>query len=210
MPSDRFITRQASERLDSRVAPSGQDPPPDDAGPQGRGLRRHLQIVFNTAVALFCMAVFFYGSLRLSVHIHSLDRRLTKAAVDAAPVETSPVFIPAVLKDPPILPGGRITAPLPHTITDRTLTVSGYTTNLPVDMPFVWLIVDVPSIGRCWPMKPMIQPNGTFPATIYEGGPTMEYTVSLYAVGYGLNKTIEQWFCDGTFGGLSMIPQVTG
>ena len=150
---------------------------------------------------------FFYGALRLAVHNHSPDDRSTKTTVEVAPVETSPVFIPAVLKDPPILPGGRITDPLPHAITDRTVTITGYTANLPVEMPFVWIIVDVPSIGRCWPKKPMIQPNGTFQATIYEGGPNMEYTVSLYAVGYGLNKTIKQWFADGTFGGLPMIPQ---
>ena len=72
---------------------------------------------------------------------------------------------------------------------------------------FYGMIVDVLSIGRCWSNKPSIQHNGTFRATIFEGGSNMDYTVSLYAVGYGLNKTIEQWLSAGLFGGLPMIPQ---
>ena len=85
-------------------------------------------------------------------------------------------------------PDRDITSPVPNALTDHTVTITGYTKNVPIDTPFVWLMVDVPFIGRGWPKKPLIQPNGTFPATIFDGGPNMDYTVSLYAVGYGLNK----------------------
>ncbi|MCB2147610.1 MAG: hypothetical protein KQI81_14130 [Deltaproteobacteria bacterium] len=198
-----FQVRQFIER--SMII--GPEPVPEVTEPPDRKKGIRHKIAFYTAIAAVSMAVFFYGALRLAVHIHSPDGRSTETAVKAAPVETLPVFMPAVLKDPQILHSGKITDPLPHAITDRTVTISGYTANLPVDTPFVWLIVDVPSIGRCWPKRPMIQPNGTFQATIFEGGPNLGYTVSLYAVGYGLNKIIEQWLAAGTFGGLPMVPQ---
>lgn len=88
-----------------------------------------------------------------------------------------------------------------------SVTATGYTENIPIDTPFTWPIGNVPTIGRCRPKKQTIQPNGAFQATIFEAGPNMDYSVSLYAVGYGLNKTIEQWLAAGTFGGLHMIPQ---
>ena len=55
---------------------------------------------------------------------------------------------------------------------------------------FYGVIVDVLSIGGCWSNKPSIQPNGTFLATLFGGGSNMDYTVSLNAVEYGLNRTM--------------------
>lgn len=106
-----------------------------------------------------------------------------------------------------LMPYGRIMSPAPGSLTLRDLTLSGYTENIPFDRPFVWMVVDVPELGLCWPKKVDIKRNEPFQVKIHEGGPNQEYTVSLYAVGYRLNAMIEQWIEHGIFGGLPMIPK---
>ena len=103
-------------------------------------------------------------------------------------------------------PVGRIVTPSNGASTPREVTITCFTKNVPFDRPFVWAIVDVPSIGRCWPKKPKISPDGSCQISFYEGGPNKDFNVSLYAVGYGLNKMIDQWHKNGIFGGLPMIP----
>ena len=48
-------------------------------------------------------------------------------------------------------PDRDITSPVPNALTDSTVTITGYTKNVPIDTPFVWLMVDVPPVGRGWP-----------------------------------------------------------
>lgn len=191
MDPDRDVTAEVHGLL-NYIKPADYRPP------DGKS-RISFRTGLYAAIALFSMAALLFGSSRI---ITRTDDYSKKPPDDI----TTPIFRNAVFTDQQILPFGKITSPIPNAITDRVVTITGYTENVPFDTPFVWLIVDVPSIGRCWPKKPLIQPNGTFQATIFEGGPNMDYTVSLYAVGYGLNKTIEQWFAAGTFGGLPMIP----
>ena len=150
-----------------------------------------------TAIASISVAVFFGLSLGISSH-ETAPGRVSAQAVQP--------ITPAAYTDQQIAPFGKITAPNNRAITRRTVTITGYTENIPIDTPYIWIMVDVPSIGRAWPKKPVIQPNGAFIVSFYEGGPGTEYTVSLYAVGFGLNRLIEQWKSEGNFGGLPMMP----
>lgn len=199
MDPDRDITAQVCEILKQST--------PADSRPSNGKTRISLQIAFFSAIAFFSMAAFLYGAARITARMDYIAKKPAGAIIPQIPAETTPIFRNAVFTDQQIPSIGKITSPISNAITDRTVTITGYTDSIPIDTPFVWLMVDVPSIGRCWPKKPLIQPNGTFQATIFEGDPNMDYTVSLHAVGYGLNKTIEQRFAAGTFGGLPMIPQ---
>lgn len=200
MNPDRDIQTEIRQILE-QATPNRPDSVTDKPGPTAREVKIRLQIAFYAAIAAFGLAVFFYGASRIAAHIRIRDPK---------PINTvmpdKHTFRKVAFTDTQISPIGKLTAPVPNAVTDRTVTITGYTENIPVDTPFVWLIVDVPSIGRCWPKKPAIQPNSTFQTTIFEGGPNMDYTVSLYAVGYGLNKTVEAWFDAGTFGGLPLMP----
>ena len=194
MKTDRDITADLSKIL-KKATP--KEPEPDDRRLSIRENRFRPLIVSFTAIALICLAVFFVGLL--GMHSHDVQP-------DIASAEAGPPITHASYTDQRFLPIGKITSPNNQAITDRTVTVTGYTTNIPIDTPYIWLMVDVPSIGRTWPKKPVIKPNGSFRVSFYEGGPGDEYTLSLYAVGYGLNKLIEQWLAEGNFGGLPMIP----
>jgi hypothetical protein len=180
--------------------------PADYRPPDGK-IRISLRTALYAAITVLSMAALLFGSSRVTTRTGYFAEKPPYARTIQIPAQTNPTFRQIAFTDQQIPTAGKITSPIPYAITDRTVTITGYTSNIPIDTPFVWLVVDVPSIGRCWPKKPTIQPNGTFQATIFEGGPNMDYTVSLYAVGYGLNKTIEHWLVAGTFGGLPMIPQ---
>ena len=193
MKTDSDITADLREIL-KLATPKKPEPDGKRLSPRENRFRT---LFFITAIASISLAVFFVGPLGIS----SPD-----IEPDLASAEAGPPITPASYTDQQILPVGKITSPKNQAITDRTVTVTGYTMNVPVDTPYIWLMVDVPSIGRTWPKKPAIQPNGSFRVSLYEGGPGNEYTVSLYAVGYGLNRLIEQWLADGNFGGLPMIP----
>jgi hypothetical protein len=203
---DKDITQRVREIL-KQTASLNPIPVPDDPGIPARKIKLHFQIAFYAAIVAFSMAVYFFGASRLMAYMDYSKKNLSVAVSRQIPAEPALEFNHATYTDQLIRPIGKITSPISDAVTNRRVTITGITENIPIDTPFVWLIVDVPSIGRCWPKKPMIQPNGSFQATIFEGGPNMGYTVSLYAVGYGLNKTIEQWLAAGTFGGLPMIPQ---
>ena len=104
-------------------------------------------------------------------------------------------------------PTGRITLPLPGSTTDKQVRVSGYTKNLPSGSDYVWLVVDKPGIGLCWPKKPQIGPNCSFATVIDENGPKESYLLSLYAVNKSMNDAFSQWFDEARFGGLPMLPE---
>lgn len=106
----------------------------------------------------------------------------------------------------PQQPVGKIVSPPHGASTSREVTITCFTKDIAFDRPFVWAIVDVPNIGLCWPKRPIAKPDGNFRINFYEGGPNEDFNVSLYAVGYGMNKTIEKWHRDGIFGGLPIIP----
>ncbi|NOX32537.1 MAG: hypothetical protein GXP56_02200, partial [Deltaproteobacteria bacterium] len=107
--------------------------------------------------------------------------------------------------DPITGPYGKIISPAAGSLTGQTVKVIGETQNLEPGQ-YVWLAVDKPDLGLCWPKAPRIQPNTKFKTTIYEGGPKEPYTLSLYAVNKTINDQWQDWIGNGIFGGLPMPP----
>ncbi len=67
MEPDRDITDRVRE-ISEHTGPPGPEAIPDDSGLPARQLRLCLQIEFYTAMAAFCMAVFFLGDRGRSIH----------------------------------------------------------------------------------------------------------------------------------------------
>ena len=91
-------------------------------------------------------------------------------------------------------PDGKITSPAAGSQTGRVVEIEGYTKNIPHDIRNIWLVVEVESLGLCWPKRPIYRPNSPFKTTIQEKGPNKEYTVSLYAVNQICQAEILTWF----------------
>ncbi len=201
MEPDRDISGRVQAKR-KQATPRGAGQKSHGFEPPGGPIGVHLQIFLYTALAAFSLAVFFYGASLLVAHVKFTGNKPINTITRETPVGSAATFRQIAFTDQQILTVGIITSPVPYSIADRTVTLTGNTAHVPVDTPVVWLIA-----GRCRPQKPIIQPNGTFQATVFEGGPNMDYTVSLYAVGFGHNKTIERWLDAGSFGGLPVIPQ---
>jgi len=116
------------------------------------------------------------------------------------------IFGVTLLSSDPITgPYGKIISPAAGSLTDQAVNVTGETQNLEPGQ-YVWLAVDKPDIGPCWPKSPRIQPNTKFKTTIYEGGPKEPYTLSLYAVNKTINDQWQDWLDEKKLGGLPMPP----
>lgn len=100
---------------------------------------------------------------------------------------------------------GKIFSPAPGSLTGNQVKVTGQTTNLEPGQ-YVWLAVDKPNLGICWPKAPRIKQNCKFSTTIYEGGPKEPYTLSLYVVSKTVNDHWQEWLDAGRIGGLTMPP----
>jgi hypothetical protein len=70
----------------------------------------------------------------------------------------------------------------------------------------VWLAVDKPKIGLCWPKGYKIPINTKIQTTIYEGGPKEPYRLSLYAFNETWSNNWQHWIDHQIFGGLPMPP----
>jgi len=103
-------------------------------------------------------------------------------------------------------PQGKITYPPHKSNSDRTITISGHTKNLPPDRPYVIIAVDVEKQRLCWPKRPFIKPNTRFQTTINEGGPAGTCVVSLYAVNRDHYEKINQWFKEQRLSGIPLLP----
>ncbi len=112
----------------------------------------------------------------------------------------------------PILntPTGKITHPHDQSIISRKIIVKGYTENISPKTPYIWLTVDVSSIGLCWPKLTTIKANKKFRTEILEEGPNRSYMLSLYAVDQKTHDEILEWFEENKRldhnAGFSMIP----
>lgn len=90
-------------------------------------------------------------------------------------------------------PRGKITSPIKGAKITRLALIEGFTKNIPPELRYIWLTVDIPARGLSWPKRPIYKPNGTFKTTIHEKGPNKEFTVSLYAVDKACNDAILHW-----------------
>jgi len=104
-------------------------------------------------------------------------------------------------------PTGKIILPLPGSKTGNQVRVSGYTKNLAPGSDYVWLVVDKPDRGLCWPKRSRLKPNCSFATYIDENGPNELYLLSLYAVNKSMNNEFVEWFEEERFGGMPMLPK---
>jgi len=102
-------------------------------------------------------------------------------------------------------PYGKIISPVSGTITNTEVSVTAETANIDPGQ-YIWLAVDKPDIGLCWPKKQKIKPNCSFKMTLHEEGPKEPYTLSLYAVNKTINDQWETWLEPEKHGGLPMPP----
>ena len=91
-------------------------------------------------------------------------------------------------------PKGAFINPANGFFTGRLVEIEGYTQNIPPDRRFIWVTVDVPGIGLCWPKRPIYRLNGPFKTKFLEQGPNREFIVGLYAVDHSYNTEILKWF----------------
>ena len=108
-------------------------------------------------------------------------------------------------------PRGRFTSPAPGATVDRVMELEGFTRNIPPERRFLWVVVDVPDLGLCWPHRQIHRVNGPFKAKIHEQGPNQTITVALYAVPWDVHHEILKWreMClrTGSFEGFPMIAE---
>ena len=104
-------------------------------------------------------------------------------------------------------PWGAISAPRPGAVTGTDVKVVGETRNIEPGQ-YIWLAVDKPRLGLCWPKSPRLSPNTNFSTVIYEGGPEEPYTISIYAVNKTVNDQWQEWIAKERFGGLPMPPEI--
>ena len=105
--------------------------------------------------------------------------------------------------EPQAGPYGVIHSPGPMTKTKTCVKVVGETRNLEPGQ-YVWLAVDKPQLGLCWPKAPKLKPNCKWATEIYEEGPNEPYRLSLYAVNEHTHKQWSQWLDKKIFGGVTM------
>ncbi len=117
-------------------------------------------------------------------------------------IKTPPVEIPP---EPDTEPTGKIIAPIPGTITGNKVTVILETKNLELGT-CVWLAVDKPELGLCWPKAHRIEPNTKVQVEIFEEGPKEPYRLSLYTLNEYFDKQWQEWIDHDMFGGLHMPP----
>jgi len=102
-------------------------------------------------------------------------------------------------------PIGKIEMRIAGSKTGKEVKVVGETRNI-TEGQFVWLAVDKPGIGLCWPKK-LIAANAKFSTTILEEGPKEEFTLSLYMLDENFHKQWKEWQDHKIFGGLHLPPE---
>lgn len=50
-------------------------------------------------------------------------------------------------------PRGVITAPAEGSSTSRIVELEGFTKNIPPEHQYIWIAIDVPDLGLCWPKR---------------------------------------------------------
>jgi hypothetical protein len=93
-----------------------------------------------------------------------------------------------------VKPRGQILKPIEGATVSPVFQIEGYTKFLPVERKYIWITVDVPSIGLCWPHRQIYKANDRFTAKIHEKGPNAEFIVSVYAVNRDYHNEIREWF----------------
>jgi len=94
---------------------------------------------------------------------------------------------------------GEITAPAEGSSAARVVEIEGFTKNIPPEHQYIWVAVDVPGLGLCWPTRQIYSVNAAFKTKILELGPNADFTVSLYAVPRFIHKDILEWIEDCRF-----------
>jgi len=116
-------------------------------------------------------------------------------------------FINNLFSEPhPTGPWARITFPLSGTTTGTNVKITAETRNIEPGQ-HIWLAVDKPDLGLCWPKSHPLHPNTRFSTIINERGPNGAYRVSIYAVNKTLNDQWEDWVKMKRLGGLPMPPE---
>ncbi|WP_084681226.1 hypothetical protein [Desulfospira joergensenii] len=114
---------------------------------------------------------------------------------------TSSLFTSSI----PTVPYAKITTPSPGSITGEHVKVIGETRNIESGQ-YIWLAVDKPRLGLCWPKAPRLPSNTGFSTEIYEGGPEEPFTLSVYAVNKTVSDHWQDWLNKERDGGLPMPP----
>ena len=102
-------------------------------------------------------------------------------------------------------PQGKIKSPVVGSETGKVVRVVGETKNIEPGQ-YVWIVVDKPEIGLCWPKVP-IDANTKFSTTILEEGPKGPFSLSLYVLTEHFHKQWTEWKNQEIFGGLPMLPE---
>ena len=108
-------------------------------------------------------------------------------------------------------PRGKITRLTKSQDADWIFSVEGDTINFPAERRYLWIVVDVPELGLCWPKRPVHYPNQAFGMKFYENNRDNNGKVSIYALSRAYDQKIREWMNfvlnSGAADGLSMLPE---
>lgn len=102
-------------------------------------------------------------------------------------------------------PMGKIRSPVAGSETGKEVNIVGETKNIGVGQ-YVWLAIDKPDLGLCWP-KMHVLGNTKFSTNILEEGPKEAYRLSLYVLNEIFHKQWKEWQDRKIFGGVHMPPE---
>ncbi len=100
---------------------------------------------------------------------------------------------------------GKIESPKAGSETEKEVKVIGETKNIEPGQ-YIWLAVDKPGIGLCWP-KTHIASNTKFSTTILEEGPKETFFISLYVLNENFHNQWKDWQNRKIFGGVHLPPE---
>lgn len=97
-------------------------------------------------------------------------------------------------KTPPIpSPDGMISSPFTESSTGNIVQIKGYTRNIISKNSFVWLVIEKPDEGLCWPQNKALPENCEFSVSINAKGHMNAYNLSLYSVDKVQNNVFLDW-----------------
>lgn len=179
--------------------------------PRKREFAARVQIAALSALATVCLLAAATGG----VYFFWAHSRPSPPPI----AESKHIIRPAVLAelttyhrmDESLLPRGQITYPQSDTRTERDFPIEAFTDNIPPQRGHVWLVVEIPSVGLCWPKCHITETNCRFRCNIHEGGSSRHFTVAMYAVNQPLHAQILDWFevefRSGNHGGMVLLPE---